>query len=89
MYACRSPKQTQHFNSLVTVYHVAIEKTLMFALKHVWQLYQNTSCLRQPIICTATAVQMCLGEIDGSFATLNSEQFSEAHLGNLNVLQLN
>ena len=54
---------------LVTVDHVAIENTLMFALKHVWQLCQNTSCLRHPIISLTTAVQMCLGDIEGSFAT--------------------
>lgn len=50
---------------LVTVDHVAIEKTLMFALKHVRQLCQNMSCLRHPIICLTAAVQMCLGEIEG------------------------
>lgn len=58
-------------------------------MKHVWQLRQSSSCLRHPIMRLTTAGQMWRGDTEGLFATFTFLTFSEAHLGNLNTLQVN
>lgn len=62
----------------VTVARVAMEKTLMFALRCVRQLYRSR--LRHP--------RRCRGEPE-LVHRVYFWLFSEAHLGNLNSLQLN